>query len=145
MVPFGSESGLSDPNGLRWLDHAAIAVADIDAALPYYEETLGLKVVHDEIADDPGVRLCYLDAGNAYIQLVEPVRPGPVQQFLDEHGEGLHHICFAVDDIPRMLAAADDGNGVQVFMGGRERLACFLSGTPTGVLIELTETTPHGG
>ena len=47
------------------------------------------------------MRLTYLDAGNAFLQLVEPLDPASaLATWLDEHGEGLHHICFGVDDVP---------------------------------------------
>lgn len=127
---------------LHAIDHVAVAVRSVEAALAYYTGVLGMPVVHDEVADDPGVRLVYLDAGPVTFQLVCPVRPGPVRDFLVEHGEGLHHVCFSVRDIPAVLAALPGQDAVTVFRGGRDRRACFIAGAPPGVRIELTEQDP---
>ncbi|MEO3858987.1 VOC family protein [Acrocarpospora sp. B8E8] len=124
------------------VDHIGIAVRDADLALPFYVERLGLTVIGDELADDPGVRLVYLDGGNVMLQLVQPYREGPVASFLAERGEGLHHVCFCVDDIPATLAALPGQGGAPIFMGGRGRRACFLLAEPNGVRVELTEREP---
>jgi methylmalonyl-CoA epimerase len=124
------------------VDHVAIAVWDADASLARYTDGLGLTLVGDERAEDPGVRLVYLDAGNTFVQLVQPIRPGPVRQFLTERGEGLHHVCFAVDRLERVLAALPGQHDVPIFRGGRGRRACFLTGTANGALVELTEHEP---
>jgi methylmalonyl-CoA/ethylmalonyl-CoA epimerase len=128
--------------GLDRLDHVAVAVHDIRASLSYYTEVLGLPVVADERAEDPGVRLVYLDAGNTYLQLVEPLRSGPVSDFLAERGEGLHHMCFAVLRLEHTLAALPGERDAAIFQGGRGRRACFLTGTANGALVELTEHRP---
>src|SRR5206468_12707955 len=89
---------------IRRLDHVAVAVRDTDDALRYFRDRLGLEVARSEELASPRVRLTYLDAGNAYIQLLEPLDPGAdLARWLDENGEGLHHICFGADDV---LAAA---------------------------------------
>ena len=125
---------------MKSIDHVAIAVTDADAAIPYYTDVLGLTLIGDEIAEDPGVRLVYLAAGDDKVQLVQPVRPGPVADWIGHHGEGLHHICFEVDDIPGSMQALDLRPERPVFRGGRGRRACFVADTPTGINIELTES-----
>lgn len=134
----------SRPEGtaLQAVDHVAVAVHDTDKALPYYTDHLGLAVVGDENADDPGVRLTYLDGGNTSLQLVQPLRDGPVSRFLAERGEGLHHVCFTVERIEHALAAIPGQADAAIFQGGRNRRACFLLGEPSGVRIELTERQP---
>ena len=124
------------------MDHVAIAVRDVDASLGYYTGTLGLVVVGDERVEEPGVRLIYLDAGGVFLQLVSPFRPGPVADFLERRGEGLHHVCFAVPDIARALERIAGEGDARVFLGGRGRRACFLTGTANGALVELTELEP---
>lgn len=127
---------------LRRLDHVAIAVKDTEAALAYFSGRLGLRVVWAEERSEPRVRLTYVDAGNALIQLVEPLEGGnPVAQFLDVHGEGLHHICFGVDDVAQAVAAlAADSAEPAAVGGGRGRLSAFVPGeAPHGVRIECTE------
>ena len=85
---------------LRRLDHVALVVRDTDEALRFYRDRLGLRVASSEELPGQQVRLTHLDAGNAYIQLVEPLQlDSPLQSWLDEHGEGLHHLCFGVDDV----------------------------------------------
>lgn len=127
------------------VDHVAIAVRDIDASLPHYTGVYGLPLAGDEEADEPGVRLAYLAAGNTFVQLVQPLRPGPVAEFLDAHGEGLHHVCFTVPRIEDALARLPGEHGSRVFQGGRGRRACFLTGTANGALVELTESEPIDG
>ena len=143
-MPNGSarHSDNSALDGARPIDHVAIAVADIDLALPYFMGTLGLPLVHDERLVIPPVRLAYLDTGNTYIQLVQPLGPGTVASFLDERGEGLHHICFAVDSIEAFLETTTVQPEAAIFGGGRGRRACFLRDQPSGVVLEVTEVEP---
>jgi methylmalonyl-CoA/ethylmalonyl-CoA epimerase len=125
---------------IRRLDHVAILVRDSAAAVEFFTSQLGLTVAHAEDSETAGARLTYLDAGNAYLQLVEPSSPeSPLMQWLGEHGEGLHHVCFAVDDVPS--AAADLGDGTPPRLGrGRGRVSAFVPGAePFGVLLECTE------
>ena len=113
---------------IRRLDHIAIAVADTDAALTYFRDVLGLTVAHCELNAAAGVRLTYLDAGNAWLQLVEPLSDeSPVATHVREHGDGLHHICFAVDHVERDARALGDGDAVRVG-SGRGRPAAFVPG-----------------
>ena len=113
---------------IKRLDHIGIATADTEAALAYFRDELGLKVVVSEVNEKVGARLTYLDLGNAWLQLVEPLREDmPVAEHLREHGEGLHHICFGVEDVERDAAAMGDGGEVR--MGsGRGRPSAFLPG-----------------
>ena len=86
---------------IRRLDHVAIAVRDTEAALALFGAGYGLDVLSSEEIEQPHVRLTYLDCGNVTIQLVEPLDEGiPIADFIAQQGEGLHHICFAVDDVP---------------------------------------------
>lgn len=135
---------VQSPGRFGSIHHVAIAVVDIEQTVALFEERYGLRQVHSEIAEEPGVRLAYLDGGAVYVQLVQPIREGAVQTFLEERGEGLHHVCFEVPDIyatARELNAAGESS---VFLGGQGRLACFLEDTPAGALIELVEAAPSG-
>ncbi len=131
------------------LDHIAIAVNDIDESLPKYIQGMKLTLVEDEVLPSVGVRLAYLDGGNTMIQLVQPLREGPIQTFLQDHGEGLHHLCFAVEDISAYLEHMQVDPKPKVALGGRRRLCCFLNEAPNGLRIELTEfdeyITPQEG
>lgn len=127
---------------IRRLDHVAVVVRDTDAALRHFGARLGLEVVHSEEIDRPHVRLTYLDAGNAFVQLVEPLDSGgELAAWLEAHGEGLHHVCFGADD-PLAAAAelADEGAPPPERGGGRGRVSSFVPGPAEhGVRIECTE------
>jgi methylmalonyl-CoA/ethylmalonyl-CoA epimerase len=126
---------------LRRLDHVAIVVRDTQSALEFYSDRLGLSVASSEEIASPHVKLTYLDAGNAYVQLVEPLDDtSPLAGWLDEHGEGLHHICFGVDDVAEAVAALSDPGAAEVVLGsGRGRPSGFLSSAAAhGVVVELT-------
>jgi methylmalonyl-CoA/ethylmalonyl-CoA epimerase len=127
---------------LRRLDHVAIAVRDTEGALDYFRDKLGLAVAWSEELAEPPVRLTYLDAGNAYIQLVEPLDPNAgLARFIEEEGEGLHHVCFGVDDVRAAAAALAPEGALPVRLGsGRGRVSAFVPGPPQlGVRVECTE------
>jgi len=127
---------------LRRLDHVAFVVRDTEAALGYFRDRLGLRLVSSEEIDRPPVRLSYLDCGNAYIQLVEPRDPTiPLARHLEEHGEGLHHVCFGVDDVSAAAAVLAASGAPPVTLGsGRGRVSAFVPGEMEhGVVIECTE------
>jgi methylmalonyl-CoA/ethylmalonyl-CoA epimerase len=130
---------------IRRLDHVAIAVWDTETALRHFRDRLGLRVVHREELDRPRLRLTYLDAGNALLQLVEPLDDeSDIARSLEENGEGLHHICFGVDDAVEAAdsLAADDGEAV--IGTGRGRVSAFVPGAPVhGVRVECTEFQPR--
>jgi methylmalonyl-CoA/ethylmalonyl-CoA epimerase len=126
---------------LRRLDHVAVLVRDTEEALRFYSGRLGLSVASSEEISTPHVRLTYLDAGNAYIQLVQPLAvDSPLIDWLEEHGEGLHHICFGVDDVAGTVGELSDP-GAEIAIGtGRGRVSSFVSATGShGVRIECTE------
>jgi len=79
------------------LDHIAILVRDTDEA--FYRDTLRLPVLVSEELAEVGVRLTHLDMGNVKLQLVQPLREDhPLMEQLNEKGEGLHHLCWGVED-----------------------------------------------
>ncbi len=136
-----SRDHLQPPHRFQRLDHVAVVVADADQALGYYRSVLGMEVFADERLNHLGVRLVYLDMGNTMLQLVEPFGPGPVWDHFQTNGEGLHHICLTVDDIPTTLARLDGEDDARIFQGGRSKRACFLQARPNKVIVELTESS----
>jgi methylmalonyl-CoA epimerase len=127
---------------VRRVDHIAIAVSDTDSAMRYFCDRLGLVLVHTQVNLDPHVRLTYLDAGNVYIQLVEALdSDSDAARFVATQGEGLHHICFAADDVAGAAALSGGVSSNSVIMGtGRGRDSAFVPGAPpSGVRIEYTE------
>src|SRR5699024_10780613 len=97
------------------IDHVAIAVYDADAAAEWFSRRLGLINVNDElIHSDVNVRLVFLSVGQGpektSIQLVSPIGPGSVAEYLSVHGEGLHHVCFKVEDVRQVLDNLGEAN-----------------------------------
>ncbi len=84
---------------LTEIDHVAIAVNDLDAAIDYSERAFGATVDHREIVERDGVEEALLKVADSYVQLMTPTRPdSPVAKSLEKRGEGLHHIGYRVDD-----------------------------------------------
>lgn len=125
---------------IRRIDHVGVAVLDIDAAVPYYTDVLGMHLSVDTLLSDGSTRLAYLEAADTTIQLVQPLRPGSLADFLAANGEGLHHICLAVTG--QLETALRDGFGEsadRIYVGGRNCRVSFIDARPNNVLIELTE------
>jgi methylmalonyl-CoA/ethylmalonyl-CoA epimerase len=128
----------------RRLDHVGIAVRDTDKALRYFSHQLGLPVLHTEAIDVPPAVLTYLNAGGVLLQLIAPRGTNSdIATWLDEHGEGLHHLCFSVDDVAEAVQALSDPWAAPSLGQGRGRVSGFVqNGLPHGVLIECTEFRP---
>ena len=125
------------------LDHIGIAVRSIEAASIY--EALGPQVDHVEIVESQGVKTAFLSVGDSNLELLEPTNPdSPVARYIEKRGEGIHHLCFRVDDIDahlQRLAAAGyrliDESSVPGAHGCR--VAFLHPSAGSGVLIELSE------
>lgn len=126
---------------IRRLDHVAVIVRDTEDALRFYRDRLKLRVASSEEVPVPHVRLTYLDVGNAYLQLVEPLDGNsPMAAGLAENGEGVHHVCFGVDDVPAAVAAMSDHDSEVVLGTGRGRVSSFVTSSKSrGVQLECTE------
>jgi methylmalonyl-CoA/ethylmalonyl-CoA epimerase len=130
---------------LTEIDHVAIAVNDLEAAIAYYRETFGAEVEHREVVESDGVEEALLKVAESYIQLLTPTRPdSPVAKYLDRKGEGLHHIGYRVDDCAVALQAVKDGGGQVIDEaprpGSRGTTVAFVHPKAAfGTLIELVE------
>jgi methylmalonyl-CoA/ethylmalonyl-CoA epimerase len=128
---------------IRRLDHVAVLVRDTEGALQCFRDRLGLAFVSTETLAEPRVQLTYLDLGSAYLQLLEPLDgSSEAARALAADGEGLHHICFGVDDVERecrkLAGLADDAPLTHA--SGRGRTSAFVPGPrPHGVRLECTE------
>ncbi len=139
------DDGVNTGPGVDLVDHVGIVVRDINSCLTLYADTLGFRAFGDETLPEVGVRVIYLSGGppgSTTLQLIEPTRAGPLRDFLEAQGDGLHHICLAVADIPEALARLAPGAEVRIAMGGRGRRACFLPERRRVLRIELTEIEP---
>ena len=130
------------------IHHVAIIVRSIDDALPRYRSLFGLEPEADPIVfASQAVRLCFLPTGpdpSARIELVEPIdRDSGVARFLAAHGEGVHHLCLATQDLPATLealaAAEADLIDRQPRPGAHGTVAFVHPRTLNGVLWELLE------
>ncbi|MEC7916091.1 MAG: methylmalonyl-CoA epimerase [Actinomycetota bacterium] len=91
---------------LTEIDHVAIAVHDLEAAIAYYQEAFGAEVHHREVVESDGVEEALVKVADSYIQLTTATRPdSPIAKYLDKRGEGLHHIGYRVDDCQAALEA----------------------------------------
>jgi methylmalonyl-CoA/ethylmalonyl-CoA epimerase len=130
---------------LTEVDHVAIAVRDIDAAIAFYEETFGATVVHRERVDSDGVDEALIKVADSYIQLLTPTRDdSPVARYLEKKGEGVHHVGYRVDDCAAALQSVKDHGGQVIDQaprpGSRGTTVAFVHPNGAfGTLIELVE------
>ena len=127
------------------IDHLGIAVKSISESLSFYRDVLGMELAGTETVDDQGVHIALLPVGEARIELLEPVSAEtPVGRFITKRGEGVHHICYEVDDLSSKLDELRS-RGVRLLEGyprrGAEgKLVAFLHpASGHGVLVELVE------
>ena len=139
------ESGQGTGPLLTEIDHVAIAVNDLGAAIDYYRETFGATVEHREVVDSDGVEEALLAVAESYIQLLTPTRDdSPVAKYLEKKGEGLHHIGYRVADCGVALQAVKDAGGRVIDEaprpGSRGTTVAFVHPkTAFGTLIELVQ------
>lgn len=125
------------------IEHIGIAVNSLEEAIPYYEETLGIKCYSVEEVTDQKVKTAFFMVGQTKIELLESTDPeGPIGKFLEKKGQGVHHLAFAVDNVNKSLNELDE-KGVRLIdktaRKGAEGLSIgFLHPKSTmGVLTEI--------
>lgn len=127
---------------IRKIDHIGIAVADLEVAIRYYEDVLGLRCEGQEEVASQGVRTAFFKVGEVHLELLMPTtEASPIRKFLDKSGEGIHHIAFGTDDIEGQLAQAAAGGARLIherpFEGAANKWVAFLHPKSThGVLTE---------
>lgn len=131
------------------IEHVAVAVGDLDAAVTLYRDVWGLEVTHRERVEDQGVEEAMVRIGESYIQLLGATGPDTtVGKFLERRGEGLHHIAFEVDDLEASLAQLKE-QGVPLIdekprKGGRGHMVAFVHPKGNhGLLVELIQKPDH--
>ena len=134
------------------VDHVGIAVADLDEAIAWYADTLGLVATHSETNEEQGVREAMLSApgdAGAAIQLLAPLRPdSPIGKFLDRNGPGLQQLAYRVTDIDAACSVLRD-KGVRLLYEvprrgtANSRINFVHPRDAGGVLVELVEPAAH--
>jgi methylmalonyl-CoA/ethylmalonyl-CoA epimerase len=123
-------------------DHAGVATNDAEGLAFLYEDLLDCSIAHEERFGE--LKVIFLELENGYFELLEPQDDGTIARYLDEHGDGLHHIAIETDDIERALETADAA-GVERIDSEPRRGAwghevAFLHPKSTGgVLLEFVE------
>ncbi len=131
---------------IKKVNHVAIAVSDIETALGFWRDGLGLKVDHVEDVPSQKATVAFIPVGESEVELVKPTAEDTgVAKFLAERGGGMHHLCLEVDDIAATLADLKAKgvrliNETPVELPGR-RMAFIHPKSTGGVLVELYELT----
>ena len=129
---------------LSKIHHVGIVVRSLDEAYAFYRDALSLPVHKESVIQDQGVRAALLTIGESEIELLEPIASGTgVARFLEQRGEGLHHLCFETDDVNEELETAKR-RGVRLIdqepRTGLAGMICFLHPKSNhGVLIEYAQ------
>ncbi len=131
---------------IKKINHVAIAVKDVEESLKFWRDALGLQVDHTENVPSQKAEVVFIPVGDSEIELVRPTSPDTgVAKFLEEHGGGMHHLCFEVDHIDEMLGQLKKKgirliNEVALELPGR-KMAFIHPKSTNGVLVELYEVT----
>jgi methylmalonyl-CoA/ethylmalonyl-CoA epimerase len=132
------------------IDHVGVAVSDLDEAIAYYRDVLGMPLVHEESNPDQGVREAMMGVGDsgACVQLLAPLSDdSPIAKFLDRNGPGLQQVAYRVDDIDAVSATLRD-RGIRLLYDAPRRGTAgarinFVHPKDAGgVLLEIVEP-PH--
>ncbi|MGZ4516617.1 MAG: methylmalonyl-CoA epimerase [Mycobacteriaceae bacterium] len=138
-------SALNDSALVTAIDHVGIAVPDLDVAIAWYRDILGLEVTHQEVNEEQGVREAMVGVGNAQIQLLAPLTPeSTIAKFLDRSGPGLQQLAYRVTDVEAVSQALRD-KGLRLLYDAprrgtsNSRVNFVHPKDAGGVLVELVE------
>lgn len=131
---------------IKSINHIAVVVPELDSALTFWVEALGLPLDHTEQVPSEGVDVAFLPVGNSNIELMRPTATDSgVARYLEKRGPGIHHVCLEVDDIEAMMERLRDhhiqliNDQPQTLHGphGVRRYAFVHPKSTGGVLVEL--------
>jgi methylmalonyl-CoA/ethylmalonyl-CoA epimerase len=135
---------------IKKIDHIAIAVTDLEEAAKFYEDILGLTLGGVETVAAQKTKVGFFKIGESSIELVQPSEPhSPLSKFLETKGQGLHHICFEVDDVEAELKAFLEKGAAMIDQKPRQgvhgnKVAFVHPKSSGGVLVELSEVSKKG-
>ncbi|MGE5485666.1 MAG: VOC family protein [Ignavibacteriales bacterium] len=126
------------------IDHVGILVRDLESAMRLYSDVLGIKPALIEENEAYHVKIAFMPVGGVLVELLEPTDRGGLQEWLDQHGEGIDHVAFKVDDIDRALeecrrAGVPLADETPKPGGAGARVAFLKREAANGVSIELKE------
>jgi methylmalonyl-CoA/ethylmalonyl-CoA epimerase len=130
---------------LKKINHIAIAVNKIEEAAKFYQDILGLNLSGVEVVTAQKTKVGFLKIGESNIELVQPAEPdSPLVKFLEAKGQGIHHICFEVDDVEAEVKAYLEKGATLIDQKPRPgahstKVAFIHPKSSNGVLIELCE------
>jgi methylmalonyl-CoA epimerase len=130
---------------LTEIDHIAIAVRDLEAAVEYYQKAFGATIDHREVVESDGVEEVLMKVAESYIQLLTPTNPdSPVAKASEKRGEGLHHIGYRVNNCAEALASMIAAGATPIDKaprpGSRGTTVAFMHPKGSfGTLIELVQ------
>jgi len=130
---------------LKKINHIAIAVNNIEEATKFYQEVMGLTLSGVEVVTAQKTKVGFFKIGESNIELVQPAEPdSPLVQFLETKGQGIHHICFEVEDVEAEVKAYLDKGATLIDQKPRPgahntKIAFIHPKSSSGVLIELCE------
>jgi methylmalonyl-CoA/ethylmalonyl-CoA epimerase len=127
------------------VDHIGIAVKNLDDAIKFYTEVLGMKLNGTEVVEEQMVKVAFLPLGDTEIELLEATQPeSPIAKFIESKGPGIHHIAYRVDDVKAAIAEMKT-KGMRMidetprYGAGNASIAFMHPKSTEGVLIELSE------
>ena len=129
---------------IKKINHIAILVEDINTALSFWRDQLGLPLDHVEDVPSQSSKVAFLPVGEGEVELVQPTDPDSgLAKFLEKRGEGMHHLCIEVSDIHAMLSGLKE-RGVRLINEGPislpgRKMAFIHPKSASGVLVELYE------
>jgi methylmalonyl-CoA/ethylmalonyl-CoA epimerase len=132
------------------INHIAIAVTDMQEAAKFYEDVMGITLAGVETIAAQKTKVGFFKIGESNIELVQPSEPGsPLSKFLEARGQGIHHICFEVDDVEAELKAFLEKGAAMIDQKPRQgahgtKVAFVHPKSTGGVLIELCEVPKEG-
>ena len=131
------------------INHIGIAVKNIETAVPFYRDVLGMRFEGTEEVTEQKVQVAFLQIGESRIELLEPTSPdSPVAKFLEKNGEGIHHVAYEVDDLAAALAELQSKEIRLIDQNPRKgahgaSIAFVHPKASGGILTELCQTSGH--
>jgi methylmalonyl-CoA/ethylmalonyl-CoA epimerase len=129
---------------IKRIDHVAVAVNSLDDAVSNFEKLFGIKPAKIEEIPDQGVKAALIHIGDTELEFIQPIKPDTgVAKFLENKGEGIHHICLEVDDTDGELKRLEGAGAKLIDKQGRKGLAGKIGfihpKSVNGILMELAQ------